>query len=65
MPMAAARPWVASVDNAAPATPHAGTGPQPRMRSGSSRKFRNTVPSTISAGVRTSPTPRMSDWNTK
>ena len=60
MPSTAASAWVASVASAAPITPCAGNGPQPKMNSGSSRKFSRTVPNTIISGIRVSPTPRIS-----
>ena len=47
MPMMAAIAWVISVAMAAPITPYPGTGSQPKISSGASTKFRNTVPSTM------------------
>ncbi len=63
MPSAAASACVASVASAAPITPCGGSGPKPKMNSGSSTKFNSTVPSTIKSGIRVSPTPRISAWN--
>jgi len=63
IPSTAAKACVTSVARAAPMTPSAGTGPQPKMNSGSSAKFRRTVPSTISSGTRVWPMPRIRAWN--
>ena len=48
--MAAASICVHSVAMAAPDTPIGGIGPQPKMKSGSSAKFKMTVPSTMNIG---------------
>ena len=48
------------VASAAPITPCGGSGPKPKMNSGSNRKFNSTVPSTIRSGILVSPTPRIS-----
>ena len=60
-PMTIASACVESVAMAAPATPIAGIGPQPKMNSGSRAKLRITVSSTISIGTCTTPIPRISD----
>ncbi len=65
MPMNVAIAWVKTVARAAPETPQAGIGPQPKMKSGSRMALRMTVVSTMSIGARTEPRPRMSDSNTK
>ena len=56
-PITIASACVESVAIAAPATPMAGIGPQPKMKSGSKAKLRMTVRSTISIGTCTTPMP--------
>ncbi len=63
MPIAAARACVISVASAAPITPRAGKGPQPKINIGSKAKLSRTVPSTMTSGTRVWPTPRISAWN--
>ena len=63
--MIAARLCVPTVAMAAPMTPDAGIGPQPKMKIGSSAALRITVPSTMNTGSLASPTPRITDWNMK
>ena len=64
-PMSVASACVPSVAIAAPETLIAGTGPQPKINSGSSTRFKSTVTSTIIIGTPTIPNPRINEAYTK